>query len=292
MTTRSSWRRHLPNFDPFSEIKRQQRDTANALRMLGLDHLPMRECSEIEPCRNGLCARCVRRLRSRLLGFLAEEHLDRQHWHFVTIRPEGWTIPAGELRQFGRLRDHHLVENLVTKFRRMVIPGLVIFGSVETVYNTISNRPAGKPFHLHLMVTGAAAAQINEAVNATVLLNAQDVQPLDIQPVPHTPQDFYETASYAFKQPLLKKSRVAPASLGVMQSLKAAERRELIQNLGVHGWTERLILMGIRCDSGLFRLTANLSATTNRPVKPSSALLPSRGLPQASRHRQSQEGGE
>ncbi|MEO5324281.1 hypothetical protein PV773_13265 [Mesorhizobium sp. CC13] len=284
--TRSSWRRHLPDFDPISKIKRQQRETANALRMLGLDHLPMRECSGVEPCRNGLCARCARQLRSHLLGFLADEYLDQQHWHFVTIRPEGWTMPAGEFRQFGLLRDHPLVENLVKRFRRMVIPGLIIFGSVETVYNTVSNRPAGKPFHIHLMVAAASAAQINGAVQAIVPLNGQDVKPLDIRRVGSTPEDFYEAASYAFKQPLLKKSRVAPASFGVMQSLKAAERRELIQNLGVHGWTRRLILSGIRCDSGRFRLTANLSATTNRGENPSSHQLLSGGLPQASRHNQ------
>lgn len=269
----SSWRRHLPHFDSVLKCREERRATANSLRWLGLDHKPMRRCSATRPCRSGLCAVCVRRLRMRLLDFLAGEHLNDLQWHFVTIRVAGWKMAPGDNRPFGRLREHRLIENLTTKLRRLKKPRLMVFGSIETVYNVVANVPDGKPFHLHLMASGVSEAEIDEAVRATIPLSA-DIVPLDIRTVEATDADFFEAASYAFKQPLMKRSKMRPEDRGALQRPKAAERRELISNVGVHGWLGRLILIGIRCDRGQFRLLPNLSVTAT-----SAKILRLRKLP-------------
>ncbi|MER8639326.1 hypothetical protein [Mesorhizobium sp. M1365] len=277
----SAWRTHLPNFDSDGLVEKEQLNTSNGLRWLGYDHLPMRNCSEAVRCRGGLCPRCIRQLRANLLDFLEAERLHLLSWHFVTIRVAGWKVEPGDDRPFGPLSDHPYIYNLKTKFRRMNLPGLVIFGSIETVYNTVANVPAGKPFHLHLMISGASEVEIETAVKATIP-PSDDIVPLDIISVPPTDADFFELASYAFKQSLLKRSKIQEADRGAMQPLNAAERRELIGNLGVHGWQQRLILLGIRCDNGPFRLIANLSTPPPRANSPSlrkSALRRSRRVP-------------
>ncbi|MER8661289.1 hypothetical protein NKH34_09120 [Mesorhizobium sp. M1148] len=270
MASLARWRAHLPNFDPDYLIEKEQRNTSNALRRLsrdqrsmGWEHLSMRNCTEAERCRGGLCPRCIRQLRVNLLDFLESERLHLLCWHFVTIRVEGWKVEPGNLEPFGRLHDHPYIYNLMTKFRRMKLPGLVVFGSIETVYNTVANIPTGKPFHLHLMVSGASEVKIDTAVKATIPLS-DDIVPLDIRPVSPTDADFFEAASYAFKQPLLKRSKIREGDRGALQRPNAAERCELISNLGMHGWQGRLILLGIRCDNGQFRLTADLSTTARR----------------------------
>lgn len=264
MARRRAWRRALPDFDDLSWCWRERRATANALRFLGWDHESVRNCRNTQPCRCGLCPKCIRRLRVQLLDFLEGEELYRLNWHLVTIRVEGWKVAPGDCAQFEALRDHRLIENLLARFRRMRLPGLTIFGAIETVYVTIANFPVEKPFHLHLMITGATAEQIQAAIRATIPLDTTDIRPLLIDPVQPTRKDFFRAASYAFKHPLQKKSKRSAEDHGRRQSLRAAERRELMQNLGVHGWTGRMILLGLRCDGGVFRVTANLSATAPR----------------------------
>jgi hypothetical protein len=261
MKRRRLWKSALPDFEKWSTCSKLRIAVANSLRRLGWDHHNVRYCRSAAPCKSGLCPSCIRQLRVSLLDFLDDQKLYERRWHFVTIRVAGWTIAPGDHRPFGPLRDHHLVENLRTKLRRMAIPDLLVFGSIETVYNTVGNVPCGKPFHLHLMIAGLTKVQIEEAVRATIPLS-DDPVPLDIVPVPATYPDFARAASYAFKQPVQKRSkRDGEDRRGKLRWPQAAELRELLSNLGVHGWTERLILMGIRCDGGRFRLTANLSAT-------------------------------
>ncbi|MER9444913.1 hypothetical protein NKI79_26750 [Mesorhizobium sp. M0340] len=204
-----------------------------------------------------------------LLDFLVAEGLHRLSWHFVTVRVAGWTVAPGNSAQFGPLRNQPCISNLMTKFRRMKIDDLLIFGSIETVYTTVANAPAGKPFHIHLMILGASEAEITEAVNASISLDLTVPIPLLVDPVPPTAEDFFRVASYAFKQPLAKKSKASVDDDGRRQSLKPAERRELIQNYGIHDWRERLILLGIRCENGPFRLLAQLSTTAQRAISSS-----------------------
>ncbi|MDX8540115.1 hypothetical protein RFM23_21070 [Mesorhizobium abyssinicae] len=283
MNVRDRWRQHLPDFDPFSTTRLEQRRTSNAVRRLsrdhpamGYDHLPMRNCSEVSPCRGGLCPRCVRQLRINLLDFLAANGLHRRSWHFVTVRVAGWTKAPGDCKPFGRLRNQRPVLALMAKFRRMGINNLLIFGSIETVYTTVSNVPAGKPFHLHLMISGASEEEISEAVNTSLRLDMKVPRPYEIQSVLMTEEDFFRAASYAFKQPLAKKSKASPDDYGVRQFLNPAERRELIRNYGVHGWRGRLILFGMRCENGPFRLIADLSATAKSALSSSSRKQPFR----------------
>lgn len=271
-----TWKHSLPNFETLGWANTEKLRTANSFRYLGLDDSAIRGCNPRSRCRRGLCAACIRRLRFDLLNFLEAGSFDRKIWHFVTIRVEGWKMAPGDVRGFRGLRDHRLIENLITRFRRMGIPGLLIFGSIETVYVTIANVPVGKPFHLHLMISGADAVQIRSAVEATIPLDSGDPRPLDIRQVVSTARDFFKAASYAFKQPLMKKSKASPDHSGRRQSLNASERRELIQNYGVHGWTGRLILVGIRCDRGRFRLIANLSATGIDGAAAQARQLPAR----------------
>lgn len=220
---RRAWRRALPNFDCLRWCQKERRATANALRFLGWDHESVRNCRNAQPCRSGLCAMCMRRLRVQLLNFLEDEELYRRNWHLVTIRIEGWKVAPGDCAQFEALRDHRLIENLRTKFRRMRLPGLLIFGSIETVCVTIANVPAGKPFHLHLMIAGATAEQIEGAIRATIPLDSTDVRPLLIDPVLPSEGDFFRAASYAFKQPLQKKSKLSADDHGRRQSLRAGK---------------------------------------------------------------------
>ncbi|MBZ9795597.1 conjugal transfer protein TraG N-terminal domain-containing protein [Mesorhizobium sp. ES1-4] len=201
-----------------------------------------------------------------MLDFLYDERLHYVAWHFVTIRVAGWTVPPGGDRPFGQLRDQPCIYALMAKFRRMKIDDLLIFGSLETVYVTVDNVPAGKPFHIHLMVSGASEAEITKAVNTSITLDFSVPRPLRVDPVLPTDKDFFRCASYAFKQPLAKKSKASMDDDGVRQLLKPAERREIILNYGVHGWRDRLILLGIRCDNGPFRLIANLSTTARSAI--------------------------
>lgn len=255
------WRHHLLRFESPAWCQKERRRTANALRHLGLDDGPTRSCPRAGYCRSGLCATCIRRLRINLLDFLSDAGLHDLRWHFVTIRVQGWKVPAGDHTPFGRLRDQPCIKNFLTKLRRMRIPNLLVFGSIETIYVTVNNVPTPKPFHLHLMISGATEEEIAAAIAATIEVDSDDVSPVDIEPVPPTDDDFFQAASYVFKQPLWKKSKASPDDRGRRQTLKAGERRELISNLGVHGWIGRLILLGIRCDNGVFRLLPNLSAT-------------------------------
>lgn len=283
MVRRRAWRRALPKFDRPEWCQKERRATANALRFLGWDHESVRNCRNAQPCRSGLCPKCIRQLRVQLLNFLEDEQLHHRDWYLVTIRVEGWKVAPGDCTQFEALRDHRLIENLLTRFRRMRLPGLLIFGSIETVHITVANVPVEKPFHLHLMISGATAEQIQAAIRATIPLDPTDVRPLLIDPVQPTRKDFFRAASYAFKHPLQKKSKRSAEDHGRRQSLRAAERRELMQNLGVHGWTGRLVLLGLRCDVGVFRVTASLSATAPREEFARLRRTPQRRTRQGSR---------
>lgn len=257
------WRIHLPNFETVASVDLGRHRAANALKRLEWPRVEeaVRDCKPSHPCRSGLCPCCVRDLRVRLLDFLEYERLHELVWYFVTIRVEGWTVAPGDFDAFGKLRDHRHVEALLTRFRRLNKPGLMLFGSIETVYRTVANIPVGKPFHLHLMISGLAEAEIERAVTRTIPLSTTDIVPLDISRVGGTRGDFFAAASYAFKQPFWKRSASESGIKGHLQAPSAAQLRELICNLGVHGWAGRLILLGIRCDSGRFRLMSNLSAT-------------------------------
>jgi len=178
----------------------------------------------------------------------------------VTIRPPGWVIAPGDMQPFGRLRDHPSILCLIARLRRLNLPDLVVFGSIETVLVTTANIPTGKPFHIHIMMSGITEEEVRRAVAATM-----GVEPHVVEVEP-SEADFFRVASYAVKQTLLKKSKRHPDDPGRHQSLKPSERRELISNFGRHGWTGRLILLGMRFDGSQFRLSPSLSVRPNSAV--------------------------
>ncbi|HEV7416367.1 MAG TPA: hypothetical protein VGN98_09420 [Tianweitania sediminis] len=259
----SGWRQHLLDFEGPAAVADMQRRVANGLRRLNWPaaEAAVRACTAAAPCRSGLCPRCIRTLRVRLLDFLAAEGLNGLPWFLVTVRVEGWLMAPGDHRPFGPLRDHRHIEALLTKFRRLKRPGVVVFGSIETVFRTVANAPVGKPFHLHLMISGLSEAEILTAVSGTVPLAQADVLPLHVEAVEMTDKDFFGAASYAFKQPFWRRSASRADLKGDLQTPAASQLRELIGNLGVHGWARRMILLSMRCDQGWFRLTADVSAT-------------------------------
>lgn len=273
MISPPSWPQLLPQFETPDWCAFDRHNTANAFRRLGWDEAASRACSDARPCRSGLCAVCIRRLRVKLLDFLDRQQLHRLQWHFATVRVGGWNIEAGDMKPFGRLRNHRIINNLVASLRRKHIPGVLVFGSIETVYLTIANKPMGKPFHLHLMISGLPRVVIEQAIEK-IGLDRHYNRPQLVKAVRRSRRDFFQVSSYAFKQPLQKKSRISEDDAGRRQSPNASERRELVSNLGLHRWTERLILVGIRCDAGTFRLTADLSATTrSRSTQDSASIV-------------------
>lgn len=227
------------------------------------DPRKIKRCRVGRRCRSGLCPVCVRLLRVRLLRFSVRSKFDRRDWYFVTVFVDGWTKPPGDMTPFGKLRDHPLIGNLKRQLRRTAEGHLIVIGSIETQYSVVDNVPRGKPFHLHLMISGASAQTISSAVATCLPPDPKVVQSVRIRRDGPTVEDLLRALSYAFKQPFWKKSKREGMTIPRRQSPKPAELAELIANLGVHGWGGRLILVGVRFEGGAFRLTTKLSSTSS-----------------------------
>jgi len=239
------------------EIRKKARRAIRLHRQQFEKAIKLGRCATQQRCRSGLCPICVRDLRKRLLKFLAEQQLSDRRWYLVTIRVKGWTKKIGDYSSFGPLRDHPSIKALLGKLRRRADGNiLIVFGSIETVYRVVENVPAGKPFHLHLMISGLKKRVIKEAVKATFDLDSKVAIPLFIDPVGNGENDFVKAASYAFKQPYWKASyRNADDRHSKRQLPKSNQLAELIGNEGAHPWNGRLIILGIRFDQGTFRMT-------------------------------------
>jgi hypothetical protein len=223
----------------------------------------MAGCRKGGRCHDGRCPVCIRILRRKLLLFAIRSELHRLRWYFVTIFIEGWIVPPGDTSPFGKLRDHLLIENFKRQLRRKVGPDLIVIGSIETEYRLLDNEPRGKPFHLHLMISGTSEETIKKAARTCFPADPAVVESVRADPVLGNVEDFLWALSYAFKQPFWKKSKRRGMTKAPRQWPKPAELAELVSNLGVHGWTGRLILVGIRFEGGEFRRTTNLSSTSS-----------------------------
>src|SRR5690606_10507225 len=114
---------------------------------------------------------------------------------------------------------------------------LYVYGSIETVFKTAANRPVGKPFHLHLLISGRSPDEIRQAAKNSFPLDPNVAVPLKIEKVGTGRDDFLDVAAYAFKQPYWKRSY--PSSefpYSRKQFPKTNELAELIANLGAHPW--------------------------------------------------------
>ncbi len=220
-------------------------------------------CTNAHRCKSGLCPICVRLLRKELRLFAGKVDLSQRDWFFVTIRFEVWDMAPGHQSAFGRLRDHSTIKGVIRNMMRQPGPVLLVVGSIETVYITIDNRPVAKPFHVHLLISGRTEDQIKGAVGNRITRTEDQPFPLDIKKVGPTQDDFLRVLGYAFKQPFWKKSKRHASDKGRAQFPKAGELRELASNYGVHGWSGRLILCGIRFSGRKFAFTDDLSSSSN-----------------------------
>lgn len=250
--------------ESFADCCKHRAKVVVAMERTGVsDPRKIKRCRVGRRCRSGLCPVCVRLLRRKLLRFAVRSNFDRRDWYFVTIFVGGWTKAPGDMMPFGKLRDHRLIENLKRQLRRTAEGPLIVIGSIETQYSVVDNVPRGKPFHLHLMISGASARMISGAVATCLPPDPKVVQSVRIRRVGPTIEDLLRALTYAFKQPFWKKSKREGMTIARRQWPKPAELAELIANLGVHGWAGRLILVGVRFEGGAFRLTTKLSSTSS-----------------------------
>ena len=255
----------MPNWLPLgfergSSARAMRRKVRAALRRHPVKYegkrMQLGRCLAEDPCHSGLCPSCLRGLRRGLLRFLSHQRLHRREWYLVTIRVAGWTKAVGDYTPFGPLREHPAIKAYLGRLRRQGHADLVLFGSIETVFKTVANKAVGKPFHLHFMISGASKADINEAVRSTFKLDRSTRRALDVERVDPGRVNFVRAASYVFKQPYWKKShRTFKSRDGWRQFPKPNELAELISNLGAHPWNGRLIMVGMRFDQGVFRMT-------------------------------------
>ncbi len=218
-------------------------------------------CTKAQRCESGYCPVCIRLLRKKLLSFAERERLHELPWVYVTLCFKGWGIKPGDSSAFGKLRDHHLIKGVIRNLSRQPGPPLIVIGGIETVFITLNNEPLVKPMHIHVLVSGRSKEQIRKAVGNRILRTEGQPFPDHYADVEPTFDDFVKALSYSFKQPFWKKSRLRASDVGTKQFPKPNELRELAGNYGVHGWSGRLILCGVRFAGGRFEHTVNLSST-------------------------------
>lgn len=217
-------------------------------------HIP-EICEVDEMCNSGLCSVCCRSVRSKLLRFIHEQEWHQLNWLFTTVFVDGWTKAPGDYSVFENLRTHKDIKNLKQRIHRLKKPNTLVFGSIETLFKTVNNNPTGKPFHLHLMVSGVDEQNLERCIRAALPVDRCAAFPIITKVVKSTSSDFIQSASYAFKLPFWKRSYIDfNDANGKKQFPKPAELAELIANLGAHAVSERLILLGMRFHSGKFKL--------------------------------------
>ncbi|WP_313526281.1 DUF927 domain-containing protein, partial [Shinella sp.] len=247
------WRSWLPNFETKHYCKMLRRKVVNAGRKLEFECEEISTCAPNRRCHSGLCPDCVRLARRYLLDFASHRRLFRLKWRIVTIRVVGWTKRAGDMSAFGPLGQRADVGEFLDRLRRKCPKGLLAIGGIETVYTTVANQPVGKPFHLHLLISGPSQAQIKAAAMRSFKLDKAIKNNPDIKPVKEGSGNFFRAFTYVFKQPLVKKSKRHHDEPGVRQSPKSNELRELMANYGEHKVEDRLILEGFAWEKGCLR---------------------------------------
>lgn len=245
----------------------------------GIERIVMPACSPAKRCNSGLCPRCIRQFRLRIVSFARAQRLHHQQWKFVTIRPDDYTVAPGDNHPFGKLKDRPEILRLIQILRRAYIaqskkltplPPFFSIGSIETVYNLVGNRPTGKPFHLHFLVSATLSDDVIEkaAERCFRIAGAAKWQSPDavfIDLVKPGWENFARVLTYCVKQPFRRKSRRDAADrFGMQQKLKSNELAELANNLGPHGCTGRVILAGLRYEGGKFRMLGVKSTSNNK----------------------------
>lgn len=240
------WREYLPDFETLETAEGYRDTLANVLRRRGHKQTAISECRPGNRCGRDICQVCTRYLREELFDFVCREQLYTRRWYFVTIRVAGWKVAPGDLTEFQNVRRLKSVANVLKQFGRKDGKKVLVIGSIETLLVMMNNVPAGKPWHVHMMVSGLSKEEIDKAVRKAFKLDKSVSNPLDIQLVKNTLPDFFNVLSYCYKSCLVKKSKRDPDDWGVRQRLTTAELYELACNIG---WANtlgfRYILKGI-----------------------------------------------
>lgn len=210
-------------------------------------------CRKKERCLSGLCHVCMRRFRSNFLRFAINQKFHEREWHLVTIFVDGWTVAPNDFSPFGQLKNNKIILRLLQRIRRLKISDTLLFGCIETVFKTRNNTPLGKPFHIHLMVSGPSKLDLQQCIKECVPL-ANEAVPLRCDPVRHIREDFIKATSYIIKQPFWKRSESAAGSKR-LQSPKILELAELGSNLGAHDVGERFFYIGMKFVGGKLMMT-------------------------------------
>lgn len=247
---------HLPSFETLKEVKKHQSNAKKALKALGLPCKDINNCRLNRRCYNGFCPVCTRLIRKKILS--ASTEISQLKYHFVTINPKGWLIPANDNRQFDSIIDNKQIKAFIEELKKDYPENLIVIGGIEVLYKTIGNVPQGKRFHMHCIISGPTKNEIKKAASRNFKLDDRMKNPLLIKEVKATEEDFFKTISYAFKQPLLAKSFKHKDSKGVYQTLQTTALEELIQNYGPHSVFDRLILEGVKWDGSKFIITAKI----------------------------------
>jgi hypothetical protein len=168
------------------------------------------------------------------------------------------------------LTDIKEINNLTTRLRRANMlekaknpscPPLLFIGSLETVYRTVNNVPDGKPFHLHLIISGVSAERVKKIAEALFGKQRKVGQhfPIHLDEVEHTPEGFVRVLTYCAAQPFVKEAYInSESKTGRMQMPKSNEIAELASNFGPLTMSGRLILVGLRVAGGKPSLTHNV----------------------------------
>ncbi|RLQ89272.1 DUF927 domain-containing protein [Notoacmeibacter ruber] len=255
---KGDWKHLLPEFESAAMAAKMRRAVVNALKKLELSHAKMDHCRPNNRCESGLCPSCVRRRRLALGEFFDSRQLIFIDWKFATIRVANWMKEPGDHTRFGPLAQHPDITKFVAELRKLRRRGLLVIGSIEAVYVTVGNKPEGKNFHIHVLISGLSLEQIREAAGAAFTLDNRVKNPVLVQPVDRQPRDLIKALTYVYKQPFWKKSKTDHGDVGRKQFPKPKELRELIRNYGEHRLDERLILEGVRWEGTKFSIVEQL----------------------------------
>jgi len=212
------------------------------------------ECTKVARCKSGFCPICMRLLRKKLLKFTKVNNFQCREWHFVTIVVERWLKAPGNYTPFGKLKDQPAIKNLLLGIHRLKRPDVLLIGGIETVFNVMNNIPSGKPFHLHLMVSGLTREELGDLIRKHIP-DTDLPRSIRFDPVGNSATDFSDAVSYVCKQPFWRRSKNDNSGSGWFQTPKSTDFAELMCNLGTHQWGDRFFFIGMKFHYGQFKLT-------------------------------------
>ncbi|RBO97235.1 hypothetical protein DFR47_10216 [Pseudochrobactrum asaccharolyticum] len=250
---------YLPEaFETFGSTKERRKKIRKAVLALDNKVKMEKKCSIDNRCHSGFCPTCLRLLRKKFLRFVQREELAKREWYMVTVFVEGWTKPAGDFEPFGELKNNPIIKKFLKQLRKVGQPDMLLFGSIETVFKVRDNKPIGKPFHLHMLISGASKEQIRVSVRKTIPRPTIGV-PLRIDHVQQTAKDLVRSSSYILKQTFWLRSE-SKKGFKKLESPKPQQLAELLSNLGTHQWGDRFFYIGIRFCYGKFSITPNVKS--------------------------------